>query len=98
MVYKSIMRTARSSKTQLLPEHYTADLANELRRRDGGPVSQISTTLAYPRGGKAPEAHQHAYSLWRQGHGLLDICIRMGDRAHPQRETVVMCVSIYSSD
>lgn len=84
------MRAARSSKVQLLPERYTADLADELRRRDGaGPVSPISTTSGYPRGGEA--LRRYAYTLWRQGHGLLDICIRMGDRAaNPQRETVVI--------
>ena len=96
MVYKSIVRTARSSKVQLLPERYTANLANELKRQYDSPVSRISTTLANSRDGKA--LHQYAYTLWRQGHGLLDICIRMGNRAKPQRETVVMCVSIYSSD
>ncbi|KAI9464027.1 hypothetical protein BJY52DRAFT_882404 [Lactarius psammicola] len=87
-IYKYLMRTARSSKAQLLPERYTADLANELRRRDNGPVGQISTTLAYLRGGEAP--HQYAYTLWRRGHGLLDMCIRIGDKANPQRETVVI--------
>ena len=91
MVYKSIMRIARSSKAKLLPEHYTADLANELRRRN--PVSQISTTLANSQGGKAP--HHYAYTLWRQGHGLLDICIRMGDSGNLKRETVVMCVFVH---
>ncbi|KAH9077699.1 ribonuclease H-like protein [Lactarius deliciosus] len=86
MVYKSLMKTARSSKAKLLPENYTADLANELRRPDGGPVGQTSTTLA--RGSEAP--HRYTYTLWRQGHGLLDICIKMGDRVNPQRETVVI--------
>jgi hypothetical protein len=90
------METAHSSKTQLLPERYTADLANELKLPDGAPVSQIGTTLAHPQGNEAP--HRYAYTLWRQGYGLLGICIRMGDRAHPQRETLVMCVCIYSSD
>jgi len=88
MVYKSIMRTARSSKTRLLPEHFTADLADELRQRDSGLVNKARATLAYLRGGQTP--HLYAYTRWRQGHGLLDICIRMGDRAHPQRETVVI--------
>ena len=90
------MSTARSSKTQLRPERYTADLAIELRRRDDGPVKQIGTTLARPRDGEAP--HRYAYTLWRQGYGLLGICIRMGDTAHPQSRTLVMCVCIYSSD
>ncbi|KAI9438268.1 hypothetical protein H4582DRAFT_2076865 [Lactarius indigo] len=88
MVYKSLMRTAQSSKAKLLPEGYTADLANELRQRDSGPVRQTSTTLPHPRGSEAP--HRYTYTLWRQGHGLLDICIRMGDRVNPQRETVVI--------
>ncbi|KAH9064583.1 ribonuclease H-like domain-containing protein [Lactarius vividus] len=82
MVYKSLMKTAQSSKAKLLPESYTADLANELRRPDGGPTG----TLA--QGGEAP--HQYTYMLWRQGHGLLDICIKMGDRVNPQREAVVI--------
>ncbi|KAH9167052.1 ribonuclease H-like protein [Lactarius sanguifluus] len=86
MVYKSLMKTAQSSKAKLLPENYTADLANELRRPDGGPVGQTSTALA--RGSEAP--HRYTYVLWRQGHGLLDICIEMGDRVNPQRETVVI--------
>ncbi|KAH9000542.1 ribonuclease H-like domain-containing protein [Lactarius hatsudake] len=86
MVYKSLMKTAQSSKAKLLPQNYTADLANELRRPDGGPVGQTGTTLA--RGSEAP--HRYTYTLWRQGHGLLDICIKMGDRVNPQRETVVI--------
>jgi len=90
MVYKSLMRTARSSKVQLLPERYTADLANELRQRDKDPIDQMSTTVAYRGGGEAP--HRYAYRLWHQGRGLLDICIRMGDRINPQRETVAMFV------
>lgn len=92
MVYKCITRAARSSEAQLLPENYTADLANELRRRD---INQISTALAY-----LPDkaSHQYAYTLWYRGHGLLDICIRMGSRANPQRETVAMYVSVYSPD
>jgi len=88
MVYKSLMRTAQSSKTRLVPERYTADLAKELRRPDDGSVSQISATLVHPRDGEAP--HRCAYTLWRQGHGLLGICIKMGDRAHPQRDSVVI--------
>lgn len=88
MVYMSLMETAHSSKTHLLPERYTADLANELKLPDGAPVSQIGTTLARPQGKEAP--HRYAYTLWRQGYGLLGICIRMGDRAHPQRETLVI--------
>ncbi|KAH8990746.1 ribonuclease H-like protein [Lactarius akahatsu] len=86
MVYKSLMKTVRSSKAKLLPENYTADLANELRRPDGGPVGQTSTTLA--RGSEAP--HRYTYTLRRQGHGLLDICIKMGDGVNLQRETVVI--------
>jgi hypothetical protein len=91
MVYMSLMETAHSSKTHLLPERYTADLAKELKLPDGAPVSQIGTTLARPQGKEAP--HRYAYTLWRQGYGLLGICIRMGDRAHPQRETLVMYVA-----
>ena len=90
------MKTAHSSKIQLRPERYTADLANELRRRDVGSVCQIGTTLAHPRGGEAP--HRYAYTLWRQGYGCLGICIRMGDTVHAQSKTLVMCACIYSSD
>jgi hypothetical protein len=91
VVYKSLMRTARSSRTQLMPERYTADLAGELWGR-GGHDRSARTPLG---GGEPP--HRQAYALWRQGHGLLDICIRMRDQANPQSETVVMCVRICSS-
>jgi hypothetical protein len=90
MVYKSLMKTACLSKKQLMPERYTVDLAKELKgSRDidlMGPSSHdsVQTTLEDPP--------RHAYTLWHQGHGLLDICIRMQDWANPQSETVVMCV------
>lgn len=93
MVYQSLMETAHSSKTQLLPERYTADLANELKEPGNAPVGKVGNTSAHPQGNEAP--HRYAYTLWRQGYGLLGICIRMGDRAHPQREIMVMCVCIY---
>lgn len=93
MVYKSLMETAHSSKIQLLPERYTADLANELKVPPNVPVCQSGNMLAHPQSNEAP--HRYAYTLWRQGYGLLGICIKMGDMAHPQREIMVMCVCIY---
>jgi hypothetical protein len=95
MVYRSLMKTARLSRTQLMPERYTVDLAVELNGRGNGDViSRTSHDDSGPTvsedGGGTP--HRHAYSLWRQGYGLLDICISMQDRANPQSETVVMCV------
>jgi hypothetical protein len=95
-VYKSLMRTARSSKTQLMPERYTADLAGELRgRKNTGLICQTGhdRDSRTPLRGEGP-LHRQAYTLWREGHGLLDICIRMRDQANPQSETVVMCVRI----
>jgi hypothetical protein len=93
MVYKSLMKTARLSKKQLMPERYTVDLAKELGGRSNndlmGRTSHDSLRTASEDGAEPP---RHAYTLWRQGHGLLDICIRMRDRTNPQSETVVMCV------
>ncbi len=88
------MKIARSSATQLTPERYTADLAGELK--GGGDNDAICRTSHHrkapsPLGGGGPP-HQQAFTLWRQGHGLLDICIKMRDRANPQSETVVMWV------
>jgi hypothetical protein len=95
MVYRSLMKTARLSRTQLMPERYTVDLAVELNGRGNGDVigrtsHDDSRPTVSEDGGGTP--HRHPYTLWRQGHGLLDICIRMGDWANPQSETVVMCV------
>jgi hypothetical protein len=78
-----------------MPERYTVDLAVELKGR--GNDDMIARTCHDDSGPTVSEdgggtPHQHAYTLWRQGHGLLDICIRMRDRANPQSETVVMCV------
>ena len=95
------MKTAHSSSTQLTPERYTADLSGELRGRGDNDVQVVCGTShdkkaqAPLRGGEPP--HRQAYTLWRQGHGLLDICIRMRDPANPQSETVVMCVRVTSS-
>lgn len=96
MVYRSLMKTARSSRVRLMPERYAVNLGEELQGKgDGDPVSASrhddSAQTASEDGGEPP--HRLAYALWRQGHGLLDICIRMRDRANPQSETVVMCVS-----
>ena len=93
IVYKSLMRSAHSSKTQLMPERYTADLAGELR--GSGLICQTGRDrdARIPSGGGVP-LHRQAYTLWYEGHGLLDICIRMRDQANPQSETVVMCVHI----
>jgi hypothetical protein len=99
-VYKSLMRTARSSKAQLTPERYTADLAGELRgRRD----NHIICRTSHDRNAQTPSEeggppHRQAYLLWHRGHGLLDICIRMRNQANPQSETVVMCVHISCLD
>ena len=95
------MKTAHLSTTQLSPERYTADLAGELRGRDDNDLQVICRTSHHKkaqaplRGGEPP--HRQAYTLWHQGHGLLDICIRMGDPVSPQSETVVMCVRVISS-
>lgn len=93
MVYKSLVKKARSSRIRLMPERYTADLANELGRRD----NDNGSALTLSRGHGKPPLHVCAYKLWRQGHGLLDICIRIGDRANPQSETVVMYVCVIRS-
>jgi hypothetical protein len=95
------MKTAHSSMTQLAPERYTADLARELRGKGDNDPQVICRTShhikaqAPLRGGELP--HRQAYTLWHQGHGLLDICIRMGDSVNPQSETVVMCVRVILS-
>ena len=89
MVYKSLMRTARLSRTRLMPERYAVDLREELNGR--GDNDLVGRAQTASEGGGGPP-HRHAYALWRQGHGLLNICIRMRDRANPQSETVVMCV------
>jgi len=93
VVYKSLMKTARSSRTWLLPERYTSDLGKELKGKGGkGVTSRTKHDVGVQpssRDGGGPH-HQLAYTLWRQGHGLLDICIRMGDRNKPQSETVVI--------
>ncbi|KAH9990250.1 ribonuclease H-like domain-containing protein [Russula compacta] len=93
MVYKSLMKAARSSRTRLVPERYIADLAEELiGRGDGELVNRTGHDGSVPTpssGGDEPP-HRQAYTLWRQGHGLLDICIRMRDRANPESETVVI--------
>jgi len=94
IVYKFLMKTAHLSTTQLTPERYTADLAGELRGRDDNDLQVICRTSHHKkgqaplRGGEPP--HRQAYTLWHQGHGLLDICIRMGDPVNPQSETVVI--------
>jgi hypothetical protein len=80
-----------------MPERYAVNLGEELKGKgDGNPMSarrhDDSAQTASEGGGGAP--HRLAYALWRQGHGLLDICVRMRDRANPQSETVVMCVCI----
>lgn len=101
MVYRSLMKIARSSTTQLTPERYTADLLVELKGRDDNDLQVICRTSHHrkartPLGGEEPP-HRQAYTLWQQGHGLLDICIKMRDLANPQSETVVMCVRVVSS-
>ena len=95
MVYRSLMKTARSSRVRLMPERYTVNLAEELKwKGDSDSIGRSRhddrAQTASEDGGGPP--HRLAYALWRQGHGLLDICIRMRDRANPQSETVVMCV------
>ena len=95
MVYRSLMKTARSSRVRLMSERYTVNLAEELKGKgDSDSIGRSrhdgSAQTASGDGGGPP--HRLAYALWRQGHGLLDICIRMRDRANPQSETVVMCV------
>src|SRR5712691_10419991 len=95
MVYRSLMKTARSSRVRLMPERYTVNLAEELKwKGDSDSIGRSrhddSAQEASEDGGRSP--HRLAYAPWRQGHGLLDICIRMRDRVNPQSETVVMCV------
>jgi hypothetical protein len=100
VVYKSLMKTARSSRTWLLPERYTSDLGKELKGKGGGGVTSRTkhdvSVQPSSRDGGGPH-YQLAYTLWRQGRGLLDICIRMGDQNKPQSETVVMWVSFSTS-
>ena len=78
-----------------MPERYTIDLAEELKGKgNSAPIDKSlhdDSAQTTPEDGGGPP-HRLAYALWRQGHGLLDICIRMRDRANPQSETVVMCV------
>ena len=100
IVYKSLMKAALLSRTQLMPARYTADLAKELKGRGDsdfiGQTSHDDSAQTTSEDGGVPR-HQHAYALWRQGCGLLDICIRMRDQASPESETVVMCVCNSSS-
>ena len=99
MVYKSLMTKAGSSSTRLVPERYTADLANELLgqrgdgRTRGDEDGDVSPSAPIQGRREPPPLHIRAYTLWRNGHGLLDICIRMRDRTNPQSETVVMFVA-----
>ncbi|KAI9513501.1 ribonuclease H-like domain-containing protein [Russula earlei] len=83
LVYRSLMKTARSSSTRLIPQRYTTDLAKELKERGHGGATRNPS-----RGGR--RLHRHAYTLWRQGHGLLDICVRLGSQTDPQNVTVVI--------
>jgi len=78
-----------------MSERYTVNLAEELKGKGDSDFIDMSrhddsAQEASEDGDRSP--HRLAYALWRQGHGLLDICIRMRDRANPQSETVVMCV------
>jgi hypothetical protein len=95
------MKTAHLSTTQLTPARYTADLAGELGGRGDNDLQVICRTSHHKRAQtplmEEEPPHRQAYTLWQQGHGLLDICIRMRDPANPQSETVVMCVCVISS-
>ncbi|KAH9974325.1 ribonuclease H-like domain-containing protein [Lactifluus volemus] len=106
IVYKSLMTKAGSSRPRprLMPERYTADLANELlgqrgdgRTSDGG-EGDVSASTPIQGHREPPPLHVRAYTLWRKGHGLLDICIRMRDRANPQSETVVIAYILRALD
>src|SRR5579863_1191079 len=81
MVYKSLMKTARLSRTRLMPERYAVDLKEELEGRGDndliGRTSHDDRARTASEGGGGPP-HRHAYALWRQGHGLLNICIGCG--------------------
>jgi len=93
MVYRSLMKTALSSRVRLMPERYTVNLPEELKGKgDSDSIGRSrhddSAQTASEDVGGPP--HRLAYALWRQGHGLLNICIRMRDRANPQSETVVI--------
>jgi len=81
-----------------MPERYTADLAEELKGRGG---NDLASKTSYEGGARNPSrgggSHRRAYTLWHQGHGLLDICIQMGSPTKPQSETVVMYVCISST-
>lgn len=95
MVYRSLMKTARSSRVRLMPERYTVNLPEELKGKgdsDSTGRSHHDDSAQTASEDVAGPPHRLAYALWRQGHGLLDICIQMRDRANPQSETVVMCV------
>ncbi|KAI0320390.1 ribonuclease H-like domain-containing protein [Amylostereum chailletii] len=82
---RSFIAIAQATNTPLSPEEYTIDLAKELEAPRQPPAQ-----TGYPA---LPE-HMRAYTLWKNGHGLLDICIRMRNRASPMKESDVLTLIV----
>jgi hypothetical protein len=74
---------------------FTIDLAHELKspmRTMSGFSTRGSGFIGVSKAQKSVVDAQHmrAYKLWRAGHGLFDICIKMGTLVDPMRDTCVM--------
>ncbi|KZV67369.1 ribonuclease H-like protein, partial [Peniophora sp. CONT] len=103
MIYKRIMSIARAAKVSLDSSTYSSDLMKELEPPPAAPVP-VSPFEAAAAGATAPSKpatrtrtstsakpqHLRAYNLWREGHGLLDICIKLRSRTNPLRESTVV--------
>ncbi|KAI0061181.1 ribonuclease H-like protein [Artomyces pyxidatus] len=92
MVYKKVLSIARATKRPLSSAGYTSNLAQELSPPsvlsvlDAAPGSSATTT-ACDTSALGPRSQQlKAYTLWRSGHGLLAICIKLRSKANPLGE------------
>lgn len=105
MIYKRIMAIARAANVSLNPSTYSSDLAKELEPPPAVAVPEspfevaaaATSTLNKPASRTKTRTstnvkpqHLRAYKLWREGHGLLDICIKLRSRANPLRESTVV--------
>ncbi|VDB87065.1 unnamed protein product [Peniophora sp. CBMAI 1063] len=104
MIYKRIMAIARKENITLDPTSFSSDLAKELEPPPSAAIPEspfeAAATAAAPTaakpasrattGLKVKPQHLRAYNLWREGHGLLDICIKLRSRANPLRESTVI--------
>ncbi|KAI0037019.1 ribonuclease H-like domain-containing protein [Vararia minispora EC-137] len=91
MVYRRIMAIARASKVKLHPSTFTSDLAQELESSSTEiHKSLYVTSTARLPASSAKRQHFRAYSLWRAGHGLLDICIKMRNAKNPLHDATVI--------